>query len=335
MNILIPLKLTLFVIIMFSFRTYAYVCNTNNIRITLNIPDIYIQKNLPIGTQIGSENVTPVIDAFNCNNTNPPLDYQAFGGKAYGSYYKMLNSRRIYKTNIRGIGFAVGIQDINNCHASGYVDGEDIGDNNMNNKLVCQDRFLHNQPLQGTIKISYFKTEDTTDTGQVNGGRVAAFILRNNNQWQRNEVEVHTNNFQVISGGCTVMNRVIPVSMGEIQKKKFSGIGSWPGDSNTRNFTIPILCEANTLVSLRVSGNIYDPSLGVLQLNQSANAASGIGIQLLMNNTPFTLDVDTPVSHALQSGMFLIPLQSRYYQIANPITTGEANASATFTFTYQ
>ncbi|EPV3840253.1 fimbrial protein [Morganella morganii] len=63
--------------------------------------------------------------------------------------------------------------------------------------------------------------------------------------------------------------------------------------------------------------------------------ATGVGIQLLYDSQPLTLGTDVPVGSSSAGGSFSVPLQARYYQTGNTITTGKANAVLTFTMTYQ
>ncbi|BFO08947.1 hypothetical protein GGER_14570 [Serratia rubidaea] len=62
--------------------------------------------------------------------------------------------------------------------------------------------------------------------------------------------------------------------------------------------------------------------------------ASGVGIQLLHNNTPVKFGTLLPVANTVVSGPITIPLVARYYQTASAITAGQANGTATFTMTY-
>jgi len=244
----------------------------------------------------------------------------------------------VYSTNIAGIGYAITVTSVNNCNgATGSVDGNNNVDGNLNNKIVCGVNGLFgSQPIQGQMKITYYKTATTTGSGTVNGSRVASFILRNNqSSWQNPETLVNTSSFTVTTLACSVTNTAISVPMGTIEKRSFSGVGTWPGDSNTQSFNIPLTCNAGTRVNLQIDGSIQNATKGVLNLNSGTNAASGVGIQLLYNDQPLTLGSSFLTGTTTSSGAYNVGLKSRYYQTTSNITTGVANASASFTLTYR
>jgi len=61
--------------------------------------------------------------------------------------------------------------------------------------------------------------------------------------------------------------------------------------------------------------------------------ATGVGVQMLYKNTPVTLG-STIIVGTASSGVYNIPLVGRYYQTQANVTSGKANAMATFTMTY-
>lgn len=334
-KILRIILLTLFIV---PGVTYAYTC-TSGSATTISPPNIIVQRDLPVGSQIGSDVTTPIVTAFTCsNNTTPTLTYQQFGGKGYGTYVATLNGRRVYSTNIAGIGYSVTVVSTNNCAGyTGSVDGNDNVDGNQNNKIICSvNGLMGSQPIQGQMKISYYKTATTTGSGAVTGSTVASFILRNNqNSWQNPETYVSAASFNVTTLACTVTNTAISVPMGTVEKRSFSGVGTWPGDSNTKSFTIPLNCNSGTRVNLQIDGSVQSATNGVLNLNSGTGSATGVGIQLLYNDQPLALGTSFLAGTTTSSGTYNIALKSRYYQTADNITTGSANSSATFTLTYR
>lgn len=76
-------------------------------------------------------------------------------------------------------------------------------------------------------------------------------------------------------------------------------------------------------------------SLGILNLEKSSDAASGVGVQVLYNNAPAALNTRILTSITATSGDYNIPLKARYYQNQTSVTPGRADATATFTMTYQ
>lgn len=74
---------------------------------------------------------------------------------------------------------------------------------------------------------------------------------------------------------------------------------------------------------------------GILNLNSSGtDAAKGVGVQLLFNNSPFSSGTPINIGTSTNNGLYNINLAARYYQIGT-ISPGTANSTATFTITYE
>ncbi|MBC6559017.1 fimbrial protein [Citrobacter braakii] len=315
----------------------AYQCTRVTASTVLTPPPVTVQRDLPVGALIGSEVVSGVVQSYDCTNTAPALTYQEFGVKGYGTYVTTINGRRVYSTNIAGIGYVVGATLTNNCSNTVYVGEVNTMDGNANNARMCSvNGIFKYQPLEAQARIQFYKTAQTTGTGTVSARQVSAFILRNNQQsWSLPESAVSIAAFNVTSVACTVGNAALSVSMGAVEKRAFSGPGTWPGDANTRSFTIPLNCNAGTRVSLQMDGSAQNATQGVLNLAGGADSATGVGIQLLYNNASLPLSTVISTGTAASEGAYSIPLQARYYQTGSDITPGVANASATFTLVYQ
>ncbi|RWR01116.1 fimbrial protein [[Pantoea] beijingensis] len=316
----------------------AYNCPTVTTVTTLTPPPLTIQRDLPVGSLIGSEIVSGTVQTFRCSNTpGPSLTFQEFGVKAYGAYVTTINRRRIYSTNVAGVGYAVGGTSINNCDNTVYVDGTATGDGNPDSRLMCLvNGLFDNQPIMAQARIQFYKTAQTTGSGRVSAREVSAFILRNDKtDWMHPESSITIAAFNVTTLACTVRNTAISVPMGTVQKQAFDGPGTWPGDDNTRSFVIPLDCNAGTRVNMQIDGSAQNAAQGVLNLTGGTASASGVGIQLLYNNAPLRLATPINTGSAASEGAYNVPLQARYYQFGNSITPGTANANATFTLTYQ
>lgn len=312
---------------------YAYTCTTTTTSTNITSPNITIQRDLPVGSAIGSPIQTSNITAFNCSNSpSPSITYSEFGVKAYTNYVTTINSRRIYSTSIPGIGYAVfgGF-----CSSINYVDGSGTGDGNANNKVICALNGLSNDTY-GALGIQLYKTANITGTGTSTRQQVGSLVIRlNQSAWQNPESAVYLQPFTVTSLACTVNTTSLNIAMGSIDKKLFSGVGTYPGNSNTKNVNLVLNCNSGTNVNLLVQGTTIDASRGVLKLTSATNAASGVGIQILNDTTPLPLNQTVAIKTNTSSGTYTIPLKARYYQTESTITAGTANATATFTLTYK
>jgi type 1 fimbria pilin len=80
--------------------------------------------------------------------------------------------------------------------------------------------------------------------------------------------------------------------------------------------------------------DVSDSSILALSGQGNAGVAEGVGVQLLYNAAPLTLNSNLVLKRSA-GGQELFPITARYYQTRSSVTTGSANASATLTLTYQ
>lgn len=148
---------------------------------------------------------------------------------------------------------------------------------------------------------------------------------------------LYYNTFRLTGGtirraACTVTNTSIPVPLGDRSRTDFTGPGS---TSQSVPFSIPLSCDPNTRVRVTLDGTpVPSGAQGVVALSPSTETvATGVGVQILRNNTPVTLGTSIAIGTS-GGGVYNIPLVGRYYQTQPNVTAGKANATATFTMTY-
>jgi type 1 fimbria pilin len=117
----------------------------------------------------------------------------------------------------------------------------------------------------------------------------------------------------------------------------FGGPGSTTG---AQSIPINLSCNAgvNIMASLSGNQNAETSTASVLALTGAGTAgvASGVGIQLLYNDTPLVLNQN--ITLKTSSGGVEFPdgsFTARYYQTKSVLTSGDANATATLNLTYQ
>lgn len=325
----------------FSFAANAWDCDTLTTSATIPAPapSISISRNLPVGSVIGTQVTTGVINAYNCYNTpGGVISNQNLGVESYGEFVMMIDGRRVYKTNIEGVGYAIGGTASSNCNVPGWVSGSGTIRNRIDTVSLCanQQGMLAAQPIKGQVFITYYKTATVTGSGMVAAKQVGALVMLNNSLlWQEPAVTVTSSPFNITTLGCTVDKPIISVPMGDVPGNAFRGQGTSPGDSYTQDFELPLTCFAGTRVAMQIDGNVKDATRGVLNLSSTGQgSAKGVGIQVLYNNAPLQLAAPMSTGTASNTGSYTIPLKARYYQTENTITGGTANGTATFTLTY-
>lgn len=134
---------------------------------------------------------------------------------------------------------------------------------------------------------------------------------------------------------CTLSTSDINFNLGTLQEKDFVGIGP-KGNGQTQK--ISLTCNRKTKYSLQVDGDAEPVHKGVIKLTSGPGAATGVGVQLLANNNKIEINQANEIGQNVNHGTTLpdeIDITAQYYQTETTVTPGTANASATFTMTYQ
>lgn len=319
-----------------SHSAMAYECITLTPSTTLSPRDLTVSSDLPVGAVIGTEMVTPIIYAYSCANTDSGnIGMQAFGIKAIGTYDTMLNGQRVYKTNVAGVGYSISGKTSQCAGGSATVNGSGGIDGGVNTAKFCDKFGIISPTLTGSLIVTYYKTAAEVGSGTVVGGPVGSLVVVNNySYWQTPEATLSVNGFRVNPPSCKLTTTSIPVNLKDVDKKFFNGKGSTPGDAFTQSFNLPLKCSVGTNVSVKMEGDIYDATQGVINTTRGNNAATGVGIQLLYNNYPVILGSSFTVDHYSDVSVN-VPYKARYYQTGDRITPGTANGMVSLTMTYE
>ncbi|MCJ1876955.1 fimbrial protein [Klebsiella sp. HSTU-Sny5] len=137
---------------------------------------------------------------------------------------------------------------------------------------------------------------------------------------------------------CSINTPNLNFPIGDVLASAFgSSIGFTPSVAqNTQN--LGLNCDSGAKINISLEG-IQNPDVSngtVLALTNQGNSdvAKGVGVQILYNGTPLTLNANIPVKTS-SGGIEMLPITARYYQTKTSVTTGKANASATINLTYQ
>ncbi|HID9485369.1 TPA: fimbrial protein [Pseudomonas aeruginosa] len=288
---------------------------------------------VPIGTIIDSREVA----ASSANGMQIEVTCSAPGG-----VQNVLNGRvteqpepiyNTYRTNVSGVGVRLR-----------YVSSKNgwwpFTFSSSNTKIVA---------AANPVLIEFVKTGPITAQGTLTGELGGIYVY--NGQLQM--VSLRVNGGISITPKvptCSVSTKEIQVQMspnGAIGHNVFTGVGSV---SPERNFNIGLTCGGG---DLGTSTNVYltltdgaRPGNFSNQLSLSnSSSASGVAIQILRNGSPISFGPDSSAVGTLNQwkagnvaqgvGTFTIPLSARYIQTNSVFKGGKANASATFTLSYQ
>ncbi|ATM86892.1 MULTISPECIES: fimbrial protein [Yersinia] len=142
-------------------------------------------------------------------------------------------------------------------------------------------------------------------------------------------------NFTFTRFGCMLDTPNLVIPIGQVKSNNFAGVSSTLGRKTS---TIELTCDPDTKYFLQVDGNGEPGHQGVMKLTPDPGAATGVGVQLLANGQPVEFGRAKQMGTSAASGNNIketIDITAQYYQTQNRVTPGPANASATFTMTYQ
>ncbi|HIC8805557.1 TPA: fimbrial protein [Enterobacter asburiae] len=275
----------------------------------ISFGNIAVQRDAPVGSVIA----TATTGAYNGGNTIAGCT-EAWTFRQELTKWQTLSAQGngVYNTNVPGVGIRM-------TSPSGKVLPYDLPINANTYVNINGDG----------IKAELIKTGDITG-GTLDTGMLARASVVN--QFYIANVTLNGNN-TITSESCTVTTPTVNVPMDDHEKSEFSGVGS---TTDWVNFDIGLTCDVGARINVRIDA-AADPSAssqGVMQLD--SGGASGVGIQLHYRPDDATVQYGQERFY-WQSvyGDEIVQLKARYYQTAQTITPGPANATATFTLTYK
>lgn len=131
-----------------------------------------------------------------------------------------------------------------------------------------------------------------------------------------------SNNVVVPTGGCDVDYRNLTVDL-----------PNYPG---SKDFTINVHCATDKNLNYSLSGTTADANGYILKnlLEGNTDAASGVGVQILKDNTPIKFGNNIAVGKVTTSGVG-ITLTARYQATSGQMTAGKVQSIVGMNFTYQ
>ncbi|HEY2453860.1 MAG TPA: fimbrial protein [Scandinavium sp.] len=181
-------------------------------------------------------------------------------------------------------------------------------------------------------------------TGPVTGGTANLSALGNGGIWFSGieGISLQLSNFQVTvpAPTCDVESYDETVNLtaseGVSADTTFTGVNS---TSQSVPFNINLNCNEGVNVDIVFSGTANSDNT-ILQLDNTEDSASGIGIQILDSSShviPLNLPEDTPYELIKNVPQGAVPLQfnARYIQTESNVTSGRADATATFKIIYR
>ncbi|KMZ12411.1 Fimbrial adhesin [Candidatus Burkholderia humilis] len=134
--------------------------------------------------------------------------------------------------------------------------------------------------------------------------------------------------------GCQVTNSNIVVPLPPVQTTELLAVGITKGATN---FQVPLVCDTGVKIAYEIDGTSGSSAKGVLANQTGSGYATGVGIQVLQNATPVTLNQlsGSYITTTAANQSVNIPFTAQYYQTATTTTPGNVKATATVQMNYQ
>ncbi|HGJ5890169.1 MAG TPA: hypothetical protein ACHBZA_02095 [Arsenophonus apicola] len=162
--------------------------------LTINGRDIIVHDDTPIGSLLDTFTIG-LLQTYHCDDNN--TKNMTTGGKLYGEFSTTIDGIRVYKTNVAGIGYSLGVQTM--CRGGMIFPSKGWRDN-IDNIAVCWFSHTWNQ-ITHNFKVRIYKIGPTA-SGTVTKKQIGATILsyNNHNNWAE-ENPVFLNAFNVATTG--------------------------------------------------------------------------------------------------------------------------------------
>jgi type 1 fimbria pilin len=283
---------------------------------TLSIGTITVQRDVAVGTVLFSRNAT-LTGSYLTGCTNPlmlgfSMRYLNATPSTYGNH--------VYNTNVNGIGVRFS--------SGNYFE-------NPTNTFSYTAQASYVEWWGGKIELI---VTGPVASGSLTPGVLGVVMLQDSDGVYRDGLTTTLLDGTINVLACSITTPQLTFPIGDISAATFgSTVGTTPaGAQNTQN--LGLNCDPGANVNVSLSG-IQNPDVAttsVLALTGQGNTgtAKGVGVQLLYNGTPITLNTRLPLNVAT-GGQQAFPLTARYYQTQATVEPGTANASATLNLTYQ
>ena len=130
---------------------------------------------------------------------------------------------------------------------------------------------------------------------------------------------------------CQPVSTAFTVPMNRTTTMDIHRVGTTAGETS---FFIAMMCDAGTRLSVALDGTrVGPPENGTVALTP-ASTARGVGLQLLYNSNPVPLGQTFSAGITSTGGREQVNFRARYIQTGPIAQAGSANATVSYTFTY-
>lgn len=327
----------------------AAVC-TNPAALTLTLTGNYtVQKDSPTGVISGWVNIKSSDHWLNCNSSDGGMIMidalvNSLGG-ANTIYYNGM-AFPVFPTNIAGIGYIVKsrgvVIDAQMNWDSGW--GEFIvAPTGISYTALTSDWGNSSRQWYGAVEaqVALVKYAES-GSGSLSGSySLQSVFVQDGDVTAVGSDDASVGLINVVLSGsvttlkCDINAPAIRLDIGNIEVSTFKGRGTLSRESSPSK--VGLNCEKGTNINIVLTGTTDPDSVSddtVLALTPGANSAKGIGVQILYNNAPLSLNKTMNIMEAT-GGAVEINFSARYIQTQEQVVAGVGNATAVLNITFQ
>ena len=299
---------------LYSTLSLAVCTLTSQWNLTVSLGSMTVQRDAPVGSIIGTRGYANTNESAICDASTSRYRTLTYQGGVQSSV------SNVYNTNIPG----VGIQLINTFSNPAEVwNWTRVDSSTPSLKATHHD-----------ITVNIIKTGPVT-SGVLSTGEIGNEKFSTAGSYITTEIINMGAGNSVTALACSIVNTNIPVPLDDVLGASLTGVGT---TAKRKDFSVGLSCDAGARINVTLAGQQHSDTsaTGVLQLSNplSASTATGVGIQMLYNNSPMPLNTNL-VLKTSSGGAETFPFSAQYYQTRSSVTTGTANATATLNITYQ
>ncbi|WP_368541103.1 fimbrial protein [Enterobacter soli] len=305
---------------------------------TVDYGNIVVQRDVAVGQAISNEIYGTLAHAFTCAAAADEGSSAGMKSGVLPYLFTSSSGRRVYATTLPGVGISFGYYKNTSAGPAKYSGTTWITAENMATvswSSNAGDLDINDfQPI-----IQFWKTGNIV-SGSLSG-QLASFIAytaRSRGGALGGEIPILAGAGSITQVACTIRTPHLAYAFGEVNVGDFGDAAGTTPPSAQKTQSLILDCDSSANINMILTGlqhpEVGDPSVLALTGQGSAGVAGGVGVQLLYNGVPLTLNSNLLLKRSA-GGQEMFPLTARYYQTRSSVTTGSANASATLTLTYQ
>lgn len=327
---------SLFIFSTMPSKSYAGQCTNTKSNYTISAGTITVQRDTPINSYMTQVIQSAPAQVYSgCSGYNAG-ESDVVGIKAYNKAIGSIDGFAVFESNIPGVGYIIG-SHASFVGASGCSFGDNIktvikaGKTQQASCAISGDGFDDNssweQPFIRLVNMGAGANAGGTLTG------IIGYVYGGNGSqgWLR-EVPVMINGTVNVTS-CLVNTPVVNVPLGEYITSEFTAV-----NHTTPPVPVPVTldCFAGARINAVVSAEVDTSTTQQGAIKLTSGGASGVAVQVLdRNNAPVKLNQKFVVDTVTADGQYNFNWTARYLQTQSSVTTGDANASATLTMTYE